>query len=187
MSLIRSTNVNSFSRWCNALLWKSQMFSTLPAFANGDDVHDRIRVNKGQSKTTKKRRKKTADDPKQGINLSKTKSYLQGSFLLTDENNTGQFTAADVLDETKERNQFSDILVQLQSQNQGPNVSLFYKQNGGVVATRGKGAMVYQDPQFSRSGNSTPFLDVANNVAGVGHSHPLVVKASLEEMNNIQV
>jgi 4-aminobutyrate aminotransferase-like enzyme len=36
-------------------------------------------------------------------------------------------------------------------------------------------------------GNKTPFLDVANNVAGVGHSHPLVVQASVAEMTNIQV
>jgi 4-aminobutyrate aminotransferase-like enzyme len=36
-------------------------------------------------------------------------------------------------------------------------------------------------------GNKDPFLDVANNVAGVGHSHPLVVQASVTEMTNIQV
>lgn len=91
-----------------------------------------------------------------GLNLSKTNnSVAEGSFLLTDEgenNGKAPFSAAEALNESKGRNQYSDILIQLQAQNQGANVSLFYKQNGGVVATKGDGALVYQDPQFSRTG-----------------------------------
>lgn len=151
-----------------------------------------IKEESSKAKKPVRPRKKSRSQKKNGLNLSLTKSYLEGSFLLTDENpkenKKKKFSAAEALNESsKERNQYSDILIQLQAQNQGANVSLFYKQYGGIVATRGQGALIYQDPQFSRTGNKTPFLDVANNVAGVGHSHPLVVQACVAEMTNIQV
>lgn len=125
---------------------------------------------------------------KSGINMSKTLSQSKGSFLLVEEGNKNQpiLSAEEVLKESKERNQYSEILVQLQKQNQGQNISVFYKQNGGVVATRGAGAFIFQDPIFSRTGKKTPFLDVANNVAGIGHSHPLVTQAGVAELANIQ-
>lgn len=107
------------------------------------------------SKKPRARSRKRRAPPVSGLNLSKTKnSVAEGSFLLTDEGkNPEVFTAAQALNESTVRNQYSDILIQLQAQNQGANVSLFYKQNGGVVATRGQGAYIYQDPQFSRTGN----------------------------------
>jgi 4-aminobutyrate aminotransferase-like enzyme len=37
------------------------------------------------------------------------------------------------------------------------------------------------------SGPEGDFLDCANNVAGVGHSHPKVVEAGVKELQNIQV
>jgi len=157
-------------------------FSTSSSVAAADSESP----SKKTSSKSKRRPKRSV--PISGLNLSKTaNSAVDGSFLLTDEGKDfGAFTAAEALNESTARNQYSDILVQLQAQNQGANVSLFYKQNGGVVATRGQGAHIFQDPQFSRTGNKAPFLDIANNVAGVGHSHPLVVQASVAEMTNIQ-
>lgn len=100
------------------------------------------------------KKKKKRDAGLTGLNLSKTKgSVVEGSFLLTDEGkNKAVYTAAEALNESVSRNQYSDILIRLQAQNQGANISLFYKQNGGVVATRGQGALIFQDPQFSRTG-----------------------------------
>eukprot|EP00520_Triparma_pacifica_P018066 CAMPEP_0118657704 /NCGR_PEP_ID=MMETSP0785-20121206/14166_1 /TAXON_ID=91992 /ORGANISM="Bolidomonas pacifica, Strain CCMP 1866" /LENGTH=574 /DNA_ID=CAMNT_0006550651 /DNA_START=114 /DNA_END=1835 /DNA_ORIENTATION=+ len=62
--------------------------------------------------------------------------------------------------------------------NQGPNVSIFYKEEGGFVATSGSGCIM--------SGPEGDYLDCANNVAGVGHSHPKVVEAGVKELQNIQ-
>jgi ethanolamine-phosphate phospho-lyase len=57
-------------------------------------------------------------------------------------------------------------------------VSIFYKQDGGVVATSGSSCTL--------SGPDGDFLDCANNVAGVGHSHPRVVAAGVRELSNVQ-
>lgn len=70
-------------------------------------------------------------------------------------------------------------LIKLRDQQLGPNVSVFYKQDGGVVVTEGSGCYM-KDIE----GNS--YLDCANNVASVGHAHPNVVKAGGEELGRIQ-
>ena len=99
---------------------------------------------------------------------STTKQYLHGSFLLTvDENSSA--TPVPVL---------NSELIKVHSQAQGPNVSVFYKDDGGVVATSGSGCTI--------SGPDGDYLDCANNVAGCGHSHSKVVAAGQEELGRIQ-
>lgn len=61
----------------------------------------------------------------------------------------------------------------------GPNISVFYKQDGGLVITSGSGV-------FMRDVDGNLHLDCCNNVACVGHAHPTVVKAGQTELANIQ-
>lgn len=61
----------------------------------------------------------------------------------------------------------------------GPNVSVFYKQDGGLVIPSGQGV-------YMKDIDGNLHLDCCNNVAGVGHSHPRVVEAGCTELGNIQ-
>ncbi len=61
----------------------------------------------------------------------------------------------------------------------GPNLSLFYKNDGGLVVTRGEGVYL-----IDLDGNK--YLDCCNNVACVGHSHPAVVAAGIKSLSEIQ-
>jgi ethanolamine-phosphate phospho-lyase len=70
------------------------------------------------------------------------------------------------------------LLISLRDKQMGPNVSVFYKQDGGLVVTSGKGA-------FMRDIEGNYHLDCCNNVAAVGHAHPAVVKAGQTELNHI--
>jgi 4-aminobutyrate aminotransferase-like enzyme len=71
------------------------------------------------------------------------------------------------------------LLISLRDKTMGPNVSVFYKQDGGLVVTSGKGA-------FLRDVDGHEHLDCCNNVAAVGHAHPTVVKAGQDELARIQ-
>ncbi len=55
----------------------------------------------------------------------------------------------------------------------GPSLSISYRSPLEIV--RGKGAYLYDD-------GGQPYLDCVNNVAHVGHAHPRVVQAGLEQM-----
>lgn len=70
-------------------------------------------------------------------------------------------------------------LIKQRDQQLGPNVSVFYKQDGGLVITSGSGVHM-------RDVDGNLHLDCCNNVACVGHAHPTVVKAGQAELANIQ-
>lgn len=70
------------------------------------------------------------------------------------------------------------ILINLRDKYMGPNVSVFYKQDGGLVVTSGTGS-------FMRDIDGNLHLDCCNNVAACGHAHPAVVKAGQEELGRI--
>ena len=55
----------------------------------------------------------------------------------------------------------------------GPSLSISYRRPLEMV--RGRGAWLYDD-------GGQPYLDCVNNVAQVGHAHPRVVRAGLEQM-----
>jgi 4-aminobutyrate aminotransferase-like enzyme len=61
----------------------------------------------------------------------------------------------------------------------GPNIHVFYKDNGGVIATHGIGCYLIDS-------NGTRYLDTCNNVACVGHSHPTVVSRGQVALSEIQ-
>ncbi len=94
-------------------------------------------------------------------------SSKQGSFLLTNSDSVSD--AADVLKPTNDKNsELGHALIKVRNQQMGPNVSVFYKQDGGLVVTKGDGVFL-EDVDGNRH------LDCCNNVACVGHSHPAVV------------
>lgn len=110
---------------------------------------------------------------RRGSYLSKTQHHLTGSFLFDDSplpplpNKPSSST-----------NPINERLIHNHLKNQGPNVSMFYRADGGVVAVKGEGAIMYEP-------DGSSYLDCANNVAGCGHSHPLIVKAAVDEIQNI--
>lgn len=110
---------------------------------------------------------------KTGLNLSKTHHHLTGSFLFDDSPLPPLPNKP--ISSTKPLN---ERLINNHMKNQGPNVSMFYKADGGVVAVKGQGAIMYEP-------DGSSYLDCANNVAGCGHSHPLIVKAAVDEIQNI--
>jgi ethanolamine-phosphate phospho-lyase len=70
-------------------------------------------------------------------------------------------------------------LIALRAKQMGPNVSVFYKQDGGLVITSGQGV-------YMKDIDGNLHLDCCNNVASVGHAHPRVVAAGSKELGNIQ-
>jgi hypothetical protein len=70
-------------------------------------------------------------------------------------------------------------LLERRTKNMASNVSVFYRNRGGLAITRGDGVYMFDD-----RGNK--YLDCCNNVACVGHSHPTVVRAGCEELSRIQ-
>jgi ethanolamine-phosphate phospho-lyase len=110
---------------------------------------------------------------KSGLNLSKTHHYLTGSFLFDDSP-----LPALPNKPTSLMKPVNDRLINSHIKNQGPNVSMFYKADGGIIAVKGHGAVMYEP-------DGSSYLDCANNVAGCGHSHPLIVKAAVDEIQNI--
>jgi ethanolamine-phosphate phospho-lyase len=100
----------------------------------------------------------------------------KGSFLLT---TTDEVSTAASLQGSTSKDTLGHELIRQREKQMGPNVSIFYKQDGGLVVTKGKGAYM-----IDNHGNK--YLDCANNVACVGHSHPAVVKAGTEALKSIQ-
>jgi hypothetical protein len=108
--------------------------------------------------------------------LSEAPSHQhKGSFLLNasiDQNSD----AAEILHREKSKlsknAQIGYELIKQREKQLGPNVSVFYKQDGGVVVVKAKGA-------FMEDVEGNKYLDCANNVACVGHSHPAVVEAAV--------
>ena len=107
----------------------------------------------------------------------------KGSFLLT----SGQESEAARIIASKRGNAAGGVenervgrqLIAKREKQMGPNVSVFYKQDGGLVVTSGKGA-------YMRDVDGNFHLDCCNNVAAVGHAHPAVVAAGSAELANIQ-
>eukprot|EP01035_Chromulina_nebulosa_P019952 gene19952-25919_t len=104
---------------------------------------------------------------------------LKGSFLL--KSTDKQSDASLLLGTPKETNAYrigKELIKQRESQ-LGPNVSIFYRDDGGLVVTEGKGCYMYDI-------DNNKYLDCCNNVACVGHSHPVVVQAGCNELAKIQ-
>lgn len=70
-------------------------------------------------------------------------------------------------------------LIRERERHMGADVSIFYREAGGLVITSGEGVYL-QDIDGNR------YLDCINNVAVVGHSHPVVVAAGQKELGRIQ-
>lgn len=69
-------------------------------------------------------------------------------------------------------------LIALREKQMGPNVSIFYKQDGGLVIPEGEGC-------YMKDVDGNLHLDCCNNVACVGHAHPAVVEAGQKEIARI--
>ena len=106
---------------------------------------------------------------------------VRGSFLLDVE--TAPSIAATVAAVEKpgviKNREVGRGLIALRDQQMGPNVSVFYKQDGGLVVTSAKGV-------YMRDIGGAKHLDCANNVACVGHSHPAVVRAGRKHLGLVQ-
>lgn len=112
-----------------------------------------------------------------------SKSAEKGSFLLKTpaEMSAAAKAAAStgVAVGTDTNTKVGKELIALRDKQMGPNVSVFYKQDGGLVITSGSGV-------FMRDIDGNLHLDCCNNVACVGHAHPNVVRAGQQELANIQ-
>jgi len=110
-------------------------------------------------------------------------SRPQGSFLLVSTDTPS--TAANAISQQdpslihSESVALGKSLIKSHDQNLGPNLSLFYKSDGGLVVTKGEGVYL-----IDADGNK--YVDCANNVACVGHSHPAVVSAGIQGLQEIQ-
>jgi len=127
---------------------------------------------------------------KSGTKASTSKVAKKGSFLL---NAQGLSDAAKIISGRKQKASGSQGDASSQGENEklgraliaqrdaqmGPNVSVFYKQDGGLVIESGSGSYM-----IDADGNK--HLDCCNNVASVGHAHPAVVKAGSDELGKIQ-
>ena len=112
-------------------------------------------------------------------------AHVQGSFLLTTSKERSEAAAAAAaaaggLKTLKGKNEeVGKQLIAQREASMGPNVSVFYKQDGGLVITSGQGVHM-------KDIDGNLHLDCCNNVASVGHSHPKVVEAGRRELGNIQ-
>ncbi len=107
----------------------------------------------------------------------------KGSFLLKTPKELSEAAKAasklGVADPNAQNDVLGKELIARRDKQMGPNVSVFYKQDGGLVVVRGEGCYM-----IDIDGNR--HLDCCNNVACVGHAHPSVVKAGQEELAKIQ-
>lgn len=108
-------------------------------------------------------------------------STAKGSFLLksTDTPSVAASTVQEPSLVNSESVALGKSLIKSHDQNLGPNLSLFYKSDGGLVVTKGEGVYL-----IDSDGNK--YVDCANNVACVGHSHPAVVAAGVKGLSEIQ-
>lgn len=70
-------------------------------------------------------------------------------------------------------------LIEKRNSQMSNNVSIFYKESGGLIATKGEGCYLIDN-------NNNRYLDTCNNVACVGHSNPIVVNAGIKGISEIQ-
>jgi ethanolamine-phosphate phospho-lyase len=108
----------------------------------------------------------------------------KGSFLLkTPKELSDAAKAASLLNIDKleggKNEEIGRSLISQRDHQLGPNVSVFYKQDGGLVIVGGNGP-------YMRDIDGNLHLDCCNNVACVGHAHPNVVKAGQNELANVQ-
>lgn len=118
------------------------------------------------------------------INMNKVHHTSRGSFLLktTQKPSKAAVAAVDYLGKdalTGENSRIGKELITQRDKQLGPNVSVFYKQDGGLVVTSAKGA-------FLHDVDGNKHLDCCNNVACVGHSHPVVIAAGQKELAAVQ-
>ena len=113
----------------------------------------------------------------------------KGSFLLT----SGEMSeAAKIISRMKENSKgigavgssaengrVGRELIAKRDKQMGPNVSVFYRQDGGLVVTSGRGS-------YMRDVDGNMHLDCCNNVAACGHAHPAIVAAGTAELAMIQ-
>eukprot|EP00428_Durinskia_dybowskii_P062451 CAMPEP_0170378946 /NCGR_PEP_ID=MMETSP0117_2-20130122/13078_1 /TAXON_ID=400756 /ORGANISM="Durinskia baltica, Strain CSIRO CS-38" /LENGTH=527 /DNA_ID=CAMNT_0010634347 /DNA_START=118 /DNA_END=1701 /DNA_ORIENTATION=+ len=112
-----------------------------------------------------------------------------GSFLLTtskEQSEAAMIAAKAAVEAGKSLNtikgkneEVGKALIAQREKQMGPNISVFYKQDGGLVITSGKGVHM-------KDIDGNLHLDCCNNVASVGHAHPRVVEAGSKELGNIQ-
>ena len=120
---------------------------------------------------------------------SDSKPTRKGSFLLKTPQQQSEAAAAAAaaalaaglsVNTVKGKNEeIGKSLIAQRDKQMGPNVSVFYKQDGGLVITSGQGVHM-------KDIDGNLHLDCCNNVASVGHSHPRVVEAGRRELGNIQ-
>jgi len=114
-----------------------------------------------------------------GVAKSDENSKEKGSFLLKTPNEISVAAKVKLSGEKSENEKVGRDLIKQRDQSMGPNVSIFYKQDGGLVITKGEGAYM-----IDIDGNK--YLDCCNNVACVGHGHKSVVAAGQRELANVQ-
>lgn len=118
---------------------------------------------------------------------ARARSQKKGSFLLC----SGEVSeAAKVISSMKEttkgkggasggNDRVGRELIRKRDEQMGPNVSVFYRQDGGLVVTSGRGS-------YMKDVDGNMHLDCCNNVAACGHAHPAVVAAGCAELHQIQ-
>lgn len=123
--------------------------------------------------------------PPTNTGKGKSRAAKKGSFLLQAAGSRSDAAAAletskgaTAIYKTKNEEVGRGLIAQHEA-HMGPNVSIFYKQDGGLVVTSGQGV-------YMRDVDGTLHLDCCNNVACVGHSHPAVIKAGASELGQIQ-
>jgi len=111
--------------------------------------------------------------------MSTLTKHATGSFLL--QTGSEKSVAASIAKSGSAglNSEIGHLLIALREKQLGPNISTFYKQDGGLVITHGEGVHM-----IDIDGNR--HLDCCNNVACVGHAHPAVVEAGQSELAKIQ-
>ena len=105
-----------------------------------------------------------------------TSNNRKGSFLLKTPNTLSPAAQFSMKSSTNSSIGGGDHeLIKLRDQQVGPNVGVFYKQDGGLVVLSGEGC-------YMKDKDGNIHLDCCNNVAACGHSHPKVVEAGCNEL-----
>lgn len=112
-------------------------------------------------------------------NPSPAMTLNKGSFLLKAQQKDSDAKMIASPEASGNNDRIGKSLIELRNKQVGPNVAVFYKQDGGLVIVRGEGAYM-----IDVDGNR--HLDCCNNVAHVGHAHPKVVAAGQKELANVQ-
>lgn len=102
-----------------------------------------------------------------------------GAFLLTASGTVSEAAKVKKVEAESRNELIGRELIALREKQMGPNVSVFYKEDGGLVVEKGRGVYLID-------ADDRKHLDCCNNVACVGHSHPKVVKAGKRALSSIQ-